>query len=135
MIVRAFAESVVVVFGIFLIGLACVAFAKSPIAERFFTSFASSARTHYTEQAFRLVIGASIVVLSPEMWQADLFRIVGWVIVGSSLGLLLIPWQWHHRFGKRVIPLMIRHVRLYAAGLAVFGILLLIGVFGGRASA
>src|SRR5215204_2493455 len=47
-IVSIFAAIVVVVFGFFLIGLACVAFAKPVIAEGFFMSFASSARTHYT---------------------------------------------------------------------------------------
>jgi uncharacterized protein YjeT (DUF2065 family) len=130
-IVSIFAAIVIVVFGFFLIGLACVAFAKPVIAERFFTSFASSAQTHYTEQAFRLLIGASIVVRSPAMWQADLFRITGWLIVISTVGLLLTPWQWHHRFGQQVLPLMVRHLRLYAVGLIVFGVLLLFGVFCG----
>jgi hypothetical protein len=130
-IVSIFAAIVVVVFGFFLIGLACVAFAKPVIAERFFTSFASSARAHYTEQVFRLLIGASIVVLSPAMWQTDLFRIAGWLIVISTVGLLLTPWRWHHRFGQQVIPLLVRHLRLYAVGLIVFGVLLLLGVFCG----
>jgi hypothetical protein len=126
------AASVVVGLGLFLIGLACVAFAKPPIAERFLTSFASSAGTHYTEQALRLLIGASVIVVSPTMWQADLFRIVGWLIVVSSVGLLLIPWRWHHRFGQRVMPLVLRHLALYAVGLAAFGVWLLIGVFLGN---
>jgi hypothetical protein len=127
------AEIVVVLFALFLVGLASVAFAKPAIAERFFSAFASSARTHYTEQAFRLLLGASLVVLSPAMWQANLFRIVGWIIVVSSVGLLLIPWQWHHRFGQRVMPLVLRHLRLYAAGLTAFGVFLLVGILWGGA--
>lgn len=130
-VVGALAELALVAFGLFLIGLACVAIAKPAIAERFLASFASSAKTHYTEQAFRLLIGASLVVLSPVMWQPDLFNIIGWIIVVSSMGLLLIPWQWHHRFGQRVIPLIVRYLGLYAMGLAGFGILLLLGVFLG----
>jgi hypothetical protein len=125
------AEIVVVLFALFLVGLAVVTFAKPAVAERFFSAFASSARTHYTEQVFRLLIGASLVVLSPAMWQANLFRIVGWIIVVSSVGLLLIPWQWHHRFGQRVMPFVLRHLRLYAIGLLAFGFLLLLGVFTG----
>lgn len=130
-ILSLFAETVVVVFGLFLIGLAWVVFVKPAIAERFFTSFASSARAHYTEQAFRLLIGGSMVVLSPTMWQADLFRIVGWIIVVTSVGLLLIPWRWHHWFGQWAIPLVVRHMGLYAVGLSAFGALLLLGVFYG----
>lgn len=123
------AGTVVVAFGLFLVGLTGVIFARPALAERFFKSFASSARAHYTEQVFRLLIGASIIVFSPAMWQADLFRLVGWVIVVTSVGLLLIPWRWHHRFGEWAIPLVLRHMRLYGVGLFTFGALLLYGVF------
>jgi hypothetical protein len=132
MTLNLLAASVLVGLGLFLIGLACVAFANPPVVERFLTSFASSARTHYIEQALRLVIGASLIVLSPTMWQSNLFRIVGWLIVVSSVGLLLIPWRWHHRFGERVLPLLVRHLSLYAVGFAAFGLLLLTGVFMGN---
>ena len=65
------------------------------------------------------------------MGQADLFRIAGWAIVVTSVGLLLIPWRWHHRFGQWAIPLVVRHMGLYAVGLIVFAVLLLLGVFCG----
>jgi hypothetical protein len=126
---------VVVAFGLFLIGLTGLIFARPALAERFFMSFASSARAHYAEQALRLLIGASIVVLSPAMWQASMFRLVGGAIVVSSMGLMLTPWQWHHRFGALVLPMIIRHMRLYAMGLFAFGALLLYGVFSAGAAA
>lgn len=91
------AAIVVVAFGFFLIGLTGVVFAKPALAERFFMSFESSARTHYMEQAFRLLIGASLVLLSPAMSQPAVFRLFGWAIVVTSVGLILIPWQWRHR--------------------------------------
>jgi hypothetical protein len=120
---------VIVAWGVFLIALTGVVFVKPVLAERFFRSFASSARTHYVEQAFRLLIGTSLVVLAPTMWQTAIFRLVGWAIVVSSAVLILIPWRWHHRLGERVIPMLIRHMRLYAVGLFGFGALLLYGVF------
>jgi hypothetical protein len=126
---------VVVAFGLFLIGLTGVVFTRPALAERFFMSFASSARAHYTEQAVRLLIGASLVVLSPNMWQADVFQLIGWAIVVSSVCLILLPWRWHHRFGERVLPMIVRHMRLYAAGLFAFGALLLYGVFAAGLSA
>ena len=125
------AQAVLVVFGLFIVGLAMVAFAKPAIAERFLTAFASSAATHYTEQLFRLLIGASMVMFAPAMWHGGVFSIVGWMIVVTSLGLLVTPWQWHHRFGQQVMPLVLRHMRLYAVGLMAFGALLLLGVFWG----
>lgn len=123
------AGTIVVAFGLVLIVLTGVVFGKPALAERFFKTFASSARAHYTEQGIRLLIGVALIVHSPEMWQADLFRLVGWAIVVTSVGLLLIPWQWHHRFGEWAIPLVLRHMRIYALGLLAFGIFLLCGVF------
>jgi len=126
---NAVAETLVVAFGLFLLGLTAVVFTKPSMARRFFMAFASSARAHYTEQAVRLLIGAALVVLSPTMWRSTVFWFLGWAIVLSSLALLLSPWRWHHRFGERVKPILIPRMRLFALGLAAFGVLLLYGVF------
>lgn len=129
------AGAVVVAFGLFLIALTGAVFAKPALAQRFFMSFASSARAHYVEQVLRLLIGTSLVVLSPAMWQGNVFWLVGWAIVVSSVALLLIPWQWHHQLGERVLPMIVRHMRLYAIALFAFGALLLYGVLAGRGAA
>jgi len=122
------AEIIVVAFALFLLGLTAVTFAKRAFAERFFSAFASSARAHYTEQAVRLLVGASLVVASPAMWQSRLFWLVGWAIVLSSLVLMLAPWRWHHRLGKKVLPILIPRLKLFALGLFAFAALLLYGV-------
>jgi hypothetical protein len=120
---------VVVASGLALLAFTGVVFAKPALAERFLMSFASSARAHYVEMVFRLVVGTSLVVLSSTMWPTNVFRVIGWAIVSSSGALLLIPWRWHHRFGTRVLPTLIRHLRVYAVGVFAFGCLLLYGVF------
>jgi len=131
----AAAAVVVVAFGLCLIAFPGVAFARPAMAARFLAGFASSARTHYGEQVVRLLVGAALVVRSPIMWQPTLFRLVGWAIVVSSAVLLCVPWQWHQRLGVRVLPLLVRHLRLYAAGSLAFGALLLYGVLAGGAGA
>jgi hypothetical protein len=120
---------VVVVCGLAFIAFTGVVFARPALAERFLMSFASSARAHYAEMACRLLIGTSLVVLSPAMWPTNMFRVIGWAIVISSVALLLIPWRWHHRFGRRVLPTLIRWMNVYAVGVFAFGCLLLYGVF------
>ena len=126
---NAVAGAILVAFGLFLVGLTVVVFAKPAVAERFFMSFASSARTHYTEQIVRLLIGASLIIRSGAMWQPKVFWLVGWGVVLSSLVLILTPWQWHDRFGEEVRPMLIRHMKLFAVGLLAFGVLLIYGVF------
>lgn len=125
------AAIMVVAFGLALIAFSGVALGKPAIAERFLTAFASSARTHYVEQVFRLLVGAALVVRSPSMWHPKMFWLVGWAILVSSAVLLCVPWQWHHRLGERVLPLLVRYLRLYATGSFVFGALLLYGIFAG----
>jgi len=125
------AGAILVAFGLFLVGLTVVVFAKPASAERFFVAFASSAQAHYTEQVIRLLIGASLILHSRSMWHPKVFWFVGWAIVLSSLLLVLTPWQWHHRFALTVRPMFIRRMKLYAVGLLVFGALLLYGLYAG----
>ena len=129
------AAIVVVAFALVLIAFTGVVFARPAIAEGFLMRFASSARAHYVEQTFRLLIGAALVVLSPDMWHPSIFRVVGWAIVISSAALMCAPWQWHHRLGKRVLPIVVRYVRLYALAAFALGALLLYGVFAGGGAA
>src|SRR5579864_9718329 len=99
-LLSAIAGAILVAFGLFLFGVAVVVFVRPAVAELFFMSFASSARTHYTEQVVRLLVGASLIIHSAAMWQPKVFWFVGWAIALSSLVLILTPWQWHHHFGE-----------------------------------
>jgi hypothetical protein len=119
---------VVVAFGVFLIGFAVVMFVKPLLAERFLRLFASSASAHYIEQLVRMVTGLAIIYLAPTMRFSVAFRVFGWVIVVTTLVLLVVPWQWHHRFGKWAIPLAIRHMRLYALGALILAMVLFYGI-------
>ncbi len=57
-----------------------------------------------------------------------LFDFFGWIIIVTTAGLLLVPWQWHHEFGKWAIPLAIRRMKLFALGAAVLAALIFYGV-------
>jgi hypothetical protein len=130
-ILNAIAGAILVAFGLFLIGVTVVVFARPAVAERFFMSFASSARTHYTEQVVRLLVGASLIIHCAAMWQPKVFWFVGWAIALSSLVLILTPWQWHHHFGEKVRPMLIRRMKVYAVGLLAFGVLIIYAVCTG----
>jgi hypothetical protein len=119
---------VVVGFGLFLISLAAVIASAPSLAERFLGSFASSATAHYTEQGLRLLVGAALVSVASAMRYPELFTLFGWVIVGTTVGLLTIPWQWHQRFAARVMPPVIRHMRFFALGAAALGAFILYSV-------
>jgi hypothetical protein len=48
------------------------------------------------------------------MWHSELFELFGWLVIVTAAGLLLTPWQWHHKLGTWMMPLVIRHMRLFA---------------------
>ena len=87
-IVSMLSGVVVVCFGLLLIGLAALIIAKPFSAEAFLRGFASSAVTHYAEQGVRLIVGASMVNFAGSMRYPDLFNVFGWLIIGSTAGLL-----------------------------------------------
>src|SRR5687767_7051421 len=119
-IVNLLSGVVVVGFCLFLIGLAAVIATTPSAAERFLRSFASSVLAHYTEQGLRLLVGAAMVNFADSMRYSEVFKLFGWLVVVTAVVLLLIPWQWHHRFSTRVMPPVIRHMKLFA--LCVFAL-------------
>lgn len=124
------AKIVVIKFGLLLIGLGTVMVIKPSMAEGFVAAFASSRKGHLAEMLFRLVFGTSLGLTWMSMWQPQLFRLLAWTIILSSIALLILPWQFHQRFGSRVIPVLVRHMRLYGLGVLAFGVLIGYGVYG-----
>jgi hypothetical protein len=127
-IMRVLSGILVVGFGVFLIGLAVLIAVKPQVAERFLRSFASSARAHYAEQSLRLIVGGAMASLAPSLWFPHVFMLLGWMLAITAAALLLLPWRWHHEFGKRTMPLVIGHMRLFAVGAFALGVLVFYGV-------
>ncbi len=107
---------VVVLAGLWLLALAGTSFILPERATQFLSGYASSARVHYLEQILRIIAGAGFVLHAAEMRYSQIFSIFGWILVITSTGLLLIPWQWHNRFAGWAVPFAVRHLKLYALG-------------------
>lgn len=125
---------VVVAFAVFLLGFAVSIYARPSLAERFLNACASSARAHYVEQVLRLVVGGALISFSPAMLQSQWIHLFGWIIVTTTVGLLLVPWRWHQKFARWVVPPVIRHMKLYSVGVAALAAFLLYSVVAGALS-
>lgn len=62
------------------------------------------------------------------MWYPELFTLFGWLLIVTTAGLLLIPWQWRNTFSTRVMPPVFRHMRLFALGAFALGAFVLYGI-------
>ena len=69
----------------------------------------------------RLLVGWALVNRASSMWYPDFFTMFGWLVVVSTIGLLLTPWQRHRQFAMLVMPAVVRRMRLFALGAAVLG--------------
>lgn len=134
MVIESLALAVVIFAAIFLIGIAVGSFFVPKVATKFLDAFASSARAHLAEMAMRLIAGWAFVVYSPQMLYSYAFKLFGWVLVVTSVLLLLIPWRWHHKFAQVAVRPLTRRVWLFGVFSLPLGGIILFAVLGGNAA-
>ncbi len=128
------ASIIVLLAGLYFIGLAAVAFVAPARAKSFLSSFAGSARAHYSELLIRLVIGAAFVIFAPEMKFSVIFLVFGWVLIVTTIVLVVLPWRLHHRFASWSVPMATRRMRLFALGSLAGGVFVLMSAVLGAIS-
>ena len=131
--IYAIAFAVVVLVGLYLVVLATVSLFFPAQANRFLLGFAGSASTHYIELFVRTVVGGAFVLHAPRMLFPYVFAVLGWVLLVTTAGLLLVPWQWHRRFAQQAVPRATRHLKLIGLCSLVFGGLVLVAAIAGSA--
>lgn len=124
----------VLVVAIYLIVLGVGALLRPNPTRRFLERFAASARVHFLELGLRLIAGAALLTSAPRMRFSALFTIFGWVLVGTTLVLAVVPWRIHHRFAAWSVPQATRHMSLLGAGSAAAGLFLLVALVLGHAA-
>jgi len=125
------ALGIVVLAGLYLVGLGLAAIFSPRQAGSFLGRFASSARAHFLELAIRLLVGSALVAGSSRMAFTEAFAVLGWVLVGTSVALVVLPWRWHRRFAERVVPPALRHVKLIGICSVAMGGLVIASVVAG----
>jgi hypothetical protein len=129
------AALIVVLAGVWLIGLAVAAVVTPDRIKQFFDKFASSAFTHFLEMFVRIIVGAALVVYSPQMKFPVVFTVFGWMLVLTTAVLLFVPWKLHRRFADRSLPLVTSHMLLFALVSFFGGIIILFSfILGSDAS-
>lgn len=124
-LLEAFALAVVVLASAYLLALGAASLSVPARTSRFLLGFASSASVHFTELFLRLVVGAALVIYAPRMCLSGAFNLFGWVLLVTTVCLLIIPWRWHHRFAQQVVPLFTRYIALIGlVSLAIGGVIL-----------
>ena len=131
--IEVLALSMVIAAGLFFVSLGCISLLSPSHASGFLLGFAGSATKHYAELAVRFLAGGAFVIAAPAMRVSGMFSLLGWTLLATTAGLLLVPWRWHHRFARRAVPEALRFLPLVGASSVVLGGLVLWSVFRGSA--
>jgi hypothetical protein len=122
---------IVMLTGIYFFVLAGLSLFAPEQAKRYLLGFASSAHLHYTELILRIVVGTTFIQHAPRMLFSAGFAVFGWVLIATSVVLLLIPWRWHARFAQRAVPKATQYIGLMGASSLIIGALILIAACTG----
>lgn len=100
--------------GLWLIGVGALMALLPNTALRVLRLTASTRTINNTEQGLRLIAGLALLLRSPASKLPQVFEIVGWFIVLSSLVLLVLPLKWHSAYAiwwaDRLKPAAVRLV-------------------------
>lgn len=121
--------TVVFLSGLYLVGLASIAFARPDLARRFLEGFASTRSLHLIELFIRHLVGVSFVLYAPKMGVPGVFNVFGWVLVCTTIVLAFVPWKLHRRFSEWSVPLATRSMILLGFGSYIAGIFILLSLF------
>ena len=127
----AIAMALVLGAGAYLVALGVGLVAHPRAASRFLLGFAASAGVHYLELGVRGVVGWAFIHNAPRMSAPGVFSVFGWVLLVTTSGLLLVPWEWHRRFARKAVPWALEYSGLLALGALAAGVLVLGAAFSG----
>jgi len=127
-------NGVVLAAALYLMALGGGALVRPERTKRFLGGFAGSARIHFTELALRVLTGGALVLSAPRLAFSQALTIFGWILIGSSLALALVPWRLHHRFAAWSVPRATRHMPLIGVASIAGGLFLLGAVLLPRAA-
>jgi uncharacterized protein YjeT (DUF2065 family) len=119
--VELIAKWIVILGGAAVAGLGATLWLRPAQGRRFLAAFASSASLHLIELANRCVLGVAILIHGPKSAFPQAMAGFGWILILTSLILLVLPWRWHRHFAERAVPLATACPRLLGTGAVVLG--------------
>ena len=123
------AKAALVAAALFFLVLGSLALFRPNVAKRFLSDFATSASKHYVELSLRLLVGGAMLATAPHSAQPMGLTVFGWLLIGTTLVMALVPWRTHRRFAETSVPQALRFLPMIGASSMVLSGWLLWSVF------
>lgn len=92
------ARYIVILFGIFLIGVGFLILLKPSKARTYLKQAGSTNLINYTEITIRMIPAAALVLYSEYSKFPEILKYLGWFMIVTSLVLYFVPRRIHHRY-------------------------------------
>ena len=92
---------IVILFGIFLIGVGVLMLLKPTKAREYLRKAGSTNLINYKEITIRLIPAAALVLYAEHSKFPDIFTYLGWFMIVTSLVLYVVPRKLHHNYALR----------------------------------
>ncbi len=83
---------------IYLMGFGFIALWWPQRVLKFLLGFASSLNKHRLELLIRLLLGVALLLQAPLLYGTHVLRVIGYVLIVTTLVMALLPWRWHRDF-------------------------------------
>ena len=92
------AKCIVILFGIFLIGVGLLMLLKPEKAREYLKKAGSTNLINYTEITVRMIPAAALILYSEFSKFPEIFKYFGWFMIGTSEVLYFVPRRLHHKY-------------------------------------
>ena len=89
---------IVILFGIFLIGVGLLMLIRPKKARGYLRKAGSTNFINYAEITIRIIPATGLVLYSELSKQPEIFRVLGWFMIATSLVLYFVPRRIHHKY-------------------------------------
>ena len=96
-----FAKWTTILFGLFFIGVGFLMFFKPERARSILRKAGSTNFINYAEITIRMIPAIGLILSADNSKFPDIFQLMGWFMLGTSLVLYFVPRQLHHNFSLK----------------------------------
>lgn len=95
------AKYTVILFGLFIICVGALMLFAPKRARETLGKMASTNLINYTEITLRIIPAVGLIVYADFSKYPLAFKGFGWLMLGTSIVLYIIPRKWHHAYSRR----------------------------------
>lgn len=116
------AKYIVILFGIFLIGVGVLMLLRPAKAREYLRKAGSTNIINYSEITIRIIPAAGLVIYSEFSKFPEIFQVLGWFMIATSVVLYFVPRRIHHKYALWCANILIpKYVRVISPFSILFG--------------